>query len=221
MKTLLISELVVLAVTVLTPQITQAQGIVYVSNLSDPSTGSAAVGSGSWFAADFITGTNAGGYDLNSVQLAMADATGSPTGFTAMIYTSVSRAGAGFPGSSLDTLDGSANPFTAGIYTYTPAANITLSPNTVYFLVATAGTTVASGAYDWNVTSTDSPGYSSYHWGGETFFPTSSNGKDWYYASSTYGEFALTATAAPEPSASWLLLLGGGALIYVRRIVHR
>jgi hypothetical protein len=59
----------------------------YLSNLGQSSTGSLAVGSDSWLAASFGTGTNEGGYELNSIQLAMTDASGNPSGFTVMIYT--------------------------------------------------------------------------------------------------------------------------------------
>jgi len=197
------------------PQIIQAQGTIYVSNLGQASTGNNLVGNNSWYAADFITGTNVGGYALNSVQLAMTDASGDPTGFMAMLYSSISGA-ATFPGGSLATLNGSLNPVTAGTYTYTAPSNLTLSPNTVYFIVLTAGTAVANGAYGWSVTSTPSPGYNSYHWGGEIFFAHSSSGSSWNYTSGTYGQFAIDATAVPEPSCEILLGLGGLVFLWRR-----
>ena len=209
--------IIMFVVALLAPQIIQAQGITtYLSNLGQPSTGNLAVGSDSWYAALFFTGGNASGYVLNSVQLAMTDDSGNPSGFTVMLYSSTLGTGA-FPGSSLGTLDGSANPSTSGIYTYT-ASGLTLAPSTPYFIVLTAGTAVANGAYEWSVTSTPSPGYSSYHWGGEIFFLHSSNDLNWNYTSGTYGQFALNATAVPEPSASWLLLLGSGVFMCVRRV---
>ena len=45
------------------------------------STGTAAVGSDSSLAEFFQTGSNPGGYTLDSVQLGMSDASGSPGGF--------------------------------------------------------------------------------------------------------------------------------------------
>jgi PEP-CTERM motif len=188
--------------------------------LGEPSSGSSAIGNNSWFAADFITGTNTGGYLLDSVQLAIADSSGDPSGFTVMIYSAI-IGDATFPGTSLGTLSGYLNPSTAGIYTYTSTTGLVLSPSDSYFIVLTAGTTVANGAYEWSVTSTASPGYTNYHWGDEVFFAQSGNGINWSYASGIYGQFAIDATPVPEPSSSFLLLLGSGVFIYARRTFHR
>ena len=212
--------IIMFAVAFFATQIIQGQGTTYISNLGYISTGSSSVGSDAWFAADFFTGTNAGGYALNSVQLATTDASGNPSGFTVMLYSSISGF-ATFPGSNLGTLNGSLNPVSSGTYTYTPASSLALSPSTVYFIVLTAGTAIANGAYGWSVTSTPSPGFNSYHWGGEVHFADSSNGSSWNYVSGTYGQFALNATAVPEPSPSWLILLGSGVFIYARRTFHR
>jgi len=38
-----------------------------------------------------------------------------------------------------------------GTFTYTPLSNLTLSPNTPYFIVLTAGITIANGAYEWPI----------------------------------------------------------------------
>ena len=141
--------IVMFAVAFFATQIIQGQGTTYISNLGYISTGSSSVGSDVWFAADFFTGTNAGGYALNSVQLATTDASGNPSGFTVMLYSSISGF-ATFPGSNLGTLNGSLNPVTAGTYSYTPASNLTLLPSTSYFIMLTAGTTVANGAYEWS-----------------------------------------------------------------------
>ena len=65
----------------------QAQGTLYFSSLGQTPTGSAAIGSDSWIAQGFGTGTNTGGYILNSVQLLMDGASGGPNGFAISIYT--------------------------------------------------------------------------------------------------------------------------------------
>ena len=130
MKTIIVT----LAIGLLTQQIIPAQGTLYVSNLGQTSTGSYAVGSDSWYAAVFVTGTNVGGYLLDSVQLAMTDAAGNPSSFAVMIYSEKLPAIAILPGSSLGILDGSANPSTTGIYTYTDDANITLVSDAYYYM---------------------------------------------------------------------------------------
>ena len=214
MKTAIINVIIVLLLGVLSPQLLRAQGtITYLSNLGQSSTGSNPVGSNSWIASIFNTGNNPGGYILNSIQLGMTDASGNPSGFTAMIYSAVIFTGFN-PGSNLDTLTGSANPSTSGIYTYTDASNLILSPSTDYFIVLTAGTTVANGAYDWSLTIPNA--YSpSDGWGAGGVWK-SSNGSSWLFNSGA-PQFAINATAIPEPSAISLILLGSGVLIYVRR----
>lgn len=210
----LIANAVVVLVFGLAAQIAQAQGTSYLSNLSQASTGSYAIGSDAWIAIAFTTGNNADGYALNSVQLAMTDASGNPSDFTVMIYTSAGVGGP-LPGSSLGTLDGSLNPVPPGTYTYTDDSNIILSRNTFYFIVLTAGTTVANGAFDWSRASANSYNPSGgWSWAG---YFNSNNGSSWSYAPSIFPQFAITATPVPEPSASWLLLLGVGFFLFVRK----
>jgi hypothetical protein len=224
MKNLIFSHFIFLAVTLFAPQLAVAQGTVYVSSLSPSSTSSLPVGSDYWLAAGFETGNNASGYDLNSIQLGMADTSGNPSGFTVMIYSAIFGLGIN-PGSSLGTLNGSLNPSTAGIYTYTDDSNLILSPNTLYFIVLTAGTTVANGAYNWSDSAF--PPNSSGGWGDDNAVLHSSNGTSGWtsnpspYSYSGIAQFAITATPIPEPSLSLLLLLGSGVFIYVRRVFHR
>jgi hypothetical protein len=151
---------------------------------------------------------------LNSIQLAMTDASGSPSGFIVMLYAHV--LGGLSPGSSLGTLNGSLNPVTSGIYTYTPASNLTLSPRTPYFIVLTAGTAVANGAYEWSYA-----GINSYNptdgWGAQAGVWASTNGSSpWGGSGSTFPQFAVSSTAVPEPSILGLLVLGGFFLVWHR-----
>lgn len=201
-------------------QVTQAQGIMYLSNLSQASSGSLAVGTNSWLAAGFQTGTNAGGYWLDSIQLAMTDASGNPSAFVAMLYDQSSDLSGFSPGSSLCTLNGSLNPVTGGIYTYTPASSLTLSPNTIYFIVLTAGTTVANGAYGWSYLNTASYGPVD-NWGGGLALG-SGNGLPWhplgnYPQELDYPQYAINATAVPEPGVLSLFALGGLCFLWHRR----
>ena len=211
---IIVGSFVVFAVALLAPQITRAQRITYLSNLGQTSDGNLAVGSNSWVAGGFQTGTNTLGYLLNSVQLGMADASGNPSGLMAMLYTGVGIGGIS-PGSSLGTLNGSLNPTTAGIFTYTPASSLTLSPHTDYFIVLTAGTAVANGGYEWNFTDT-----SIYNPGDDwvlSIAADSNNGSSWNYILGTFAQFAINATPIPEPGVLGLLGLGGLAFLWHRR----
>jgi hypothetical protein len=128
-----------------------------------------------------------------------------------MIYTEVGFTG-DFPGSSLGTLDGSLNPASSGVYTYTDDSNIILAPNVFYFIVLTAGTLVANGAYQWSLA-----GANSYNptggWGviggNSTAFYSSVNGSSWNPIGFSFPQFAINATTVPEPSSEILLGLGG------------
>ncbi len=208
--------IIMVSVILLTQQITQAQGTIYLSNLGQPSAGSLAAGNDSWEAIGFGTGDNAGGYVLNSVQLGMADASGNPSGFTVMIYANIVPRIGDEPGNSLGTLTGSLNPVTGGIYTYTPASSLTLSPNTPYFIVVTAGTAIANGAYEWSVASAFSYNPND-GWGSLGGVWTSSDGSSWPAPTVGYPLFAITATPVPEPGTFCLFGLGGLCFLWHRR----
>ena len=133
------SGVFVLVATLLAPQIVRAQGtMTYLSNLDQASAGSLAVGSNSWVAFGFQAGSDASGYVLNSVQLAMTDASGNPSGFTVLLYLATRVPGAGSvwtPASKIGTINNSLSPTTGGIYTFTAVSNLTLTPNSSYFIV--------------------------------------------------------------------------------------
>jgi hypothetical protein len=222
MKKLISSSVIVFTVALLAPQIAPAQGaITYVSNLGQTSTGSDKVGSNSWLAMEFHTGNNAIGYLLNSVQLGMTDASSNPSGFTAMMYGQDGNPAGPAPGSSLGTLDGSLNPASSGVYTYTDDSNITLSPNGYYFIVLTAGTAVANSAYEWSLAGANSynpTGNWSVLGGSSTGFLSSASGNffSWNSIGFSFPQFAINATAIPEPSSEILLGLGGVFFCLVR-----
>lgn len=191
----------------LAQQIIQAQGTLYLSNLGQPSTSSLNVGSNSLQAVGFFTGTNTSGYLLDSIQLAMTNATGNSSGFTVMVYTQSGNPAGASPGSSLDTLDGSLNPTTGGTYIYTATSNLILSPSTDYFIVLAAGTAIVNGAYEWSQAGTYS--YNPIeNWGAGTVW-NSVDGSHWNGNTFLNPEFAITATPIPEPSSEILLGLGG------------
>ncbi|HEX3801183.1 MAG TPA: choice-of-anchor R domain-containing protein [Verrucomicrobiae bacterium] len=197
----------IFALATLASQTAYTQGTTYLSDLNAMTTGNVSIGSDSWAAEIFFTGNDPNGYLLNSVQLSMANASGNPSGFTVGLYSVVVR-GFGVPGSSLESLSGTSNPANGGLYAYTPDSNLVLSPNTAYFLVLTSGTTVANGAYEWNLGGGNS--IQSDHWNigdntGNTGYESSSDGSTWNFNFTDYPQFAINGTIAPEPSTNMLL----------------
>jgi hypothetical protein len=193
------------AMELLASQTMRAQGTLYVSNLDQTPTGSATLGSDSWIAQAFITGTNSGGYVLNSVQLLMDAASGNPGGFAVSIYNS-SISNPLSPESSIGSLSGP-DPSTGGIFTYT-ASSLAFSPSTLYFVVVTTASSVAQGAYTWSA-ATDGPQSGVNHWSIFGVYDTSADGLNWETYRNFDFQLGIYATAIPEPSAVSLLLLGG------------
>ena len=199
------------AIGLLLPLVVQAQSTLYVSNLGVTSGGSKAVGSDSWLAALFRTGTNAGGYSLDSVQLLMDAASGSPNGFSVLLYSYNNNSS--YPGSSLGGLSG-LDPTAGGVFTYT--ANITLSPSTDYFIVLTATTPIANGYYNWS--SANNLSYSSSDdWFLGAGYNSSSDGSSWVFTRPAPLQFAVYASEVPEPATYALAGLGLAALSFRRR----
>ena len=204
MENIIITGMSVFALALLAPQTARPQGTMFLSSLGQPATGSAEVGSDSWLAAEFRTGNNSAGYVLDSVQFAMAPASGAPSQFIVAIYSGQNII-APLPDRSLGILTGSSDPETSGIYTYT-TSGITLSPSTDYYVVLASGTLVSTGFYAWSFN--NSPPVTSGGWGGTQRLLYSRDGLSW---NSLFGDrqFSLTATAVPEPDTLSLLALAG------------
>ncbi len=215
MKTIIFAVTILLVGILFSSTSARSQGMVYISNLGQTSTGGAAVASNSWLAILFGTGSDPGGYTLNSVQLLMNAASGNPSGFTVSLYSFDSDGG---PVNNLGSLNGS-DPIAGGIFTYT-TSGITLSASTDYWIVLTAATSLSTGAYNWsgakggNYNSSDG-----WFLSGGSYF--SSNGSTSNWGNSRIGpgpyQIGVYATAVPEPSIETLLGLGGLLLLGIGR----
>ena len=97
----------------------------------------------------FTTGSNIGGYTLDSVTIAIRAVNGSPNDLVVAIHTaSGSNAGA-----VLEDLAG-VDPSAAGNHTFT-SAGITLDPNTTYHIRLGSPTSNSSNSYNWSTTGSD------------------------------------------------------------------
>lgn len=174
-------------------QIVLSQDTVYLSNLGEASGGGVAVNNDSVIRAPFTTGSNSGGYILDSVQLVMNAASGDPTDFNVAIY-------------GLGSLTGSANPFNAGVFTYI-ASGITLQADTTYYVAVISRQSSINGDYYWSLANT-SDYDSSDNWAmaqtSSTYYYTVNGG----IVPSNPLQFAIDATVVPEPSVFGLLALG-------------
>jgi hypothetical protein len=182
-----------------------AQGTTFVSNLGDSPVGNRSIGSDSWWGQDFKTGTNSLGYNLHSIDILMNSSAGNPNGFSLSLELSFSH-------SLLGNLTGP-EPTTAAVHSFF-GGGMHLEPATRYFLVATATSSTNEGSYNWSYASQATPindwvMNSRYH---------SSDGVHWLIDDrSTSFQFAINATAIPEPS-SLALLCCGGFLLAARRL---
>jgi hypothetical protein len=186
-----------------------ADAATMFSNLGQEPVGSLAIASDSWRAEGFYTGTNAEGYLLNSIQLQLGTPIGLPSGLSLGIYD---RNGV-IPGNSLETLTG-AEPSGSGVFTF-QSSGLVLHPNRAYFIVATTTTPLASGAYQWEITSwVDQANVFGFSAGGLLYH--SSDGLTWTYSRPNNFMFAIDATVVPEPSALALWLCGAALWLAVR-----
>ncbi len=194
----------------LLPLMGEAQDTLYVSNLGQTPTGSASIGSDAWIAQRLITGTDSNGYNLDSIQLLMDASSGSPIGFNVSIY----NFSGGNPQNNLGSLTG-LDPSVGGVFTYT-ASGITLSPSTFYFVVVTAATPIAQGAFVWSATRGFTQG--SDMWAIDDGYLSSTDGSSWaFHIRQNVFQLAIDATPIPEPATYALAGLGLAALSFWRR----
>jgi len=187
-------------IALLFPQTVHAQGVLYVSNLGQNPTGSAAVSSDSWVAQTIVTGSSSAGYVLNAVQLLMAPAWGTPSGFAVSLYSKTGdphslHIPGDSPQSNLADLSGP-DPAAGGIFNYS-ASGLVLSPSTFYFVVVAAATPATSGAYIWSAadTFTQSNGFTI-----DSSYFSSTNGSSWtWHPRQNVFLLGIYATTLPPP----------------------
>ena len=147
---------------------------VSVSNLSETASGNNPrninwIGGGSLrgnVANSFRTGSNSGGYTLESVTVKFAATNGSPGALTVAIHDhgSISQGPSG--NTAVATLSGS-NPSTAGDYTFTCSGSCTLSASTTYWVVmysASGGTNSNYYSLTWTASNNQTSDPSSEAW---------------------------------------------------------
>ena len=207
-KTTACFALVVAGALLRFPPASLGQSTIVFSNLGQTPTGSLAVGNNAWCAEEFFTGTNSGGYLLDSIQLQLGTPIGTPSGFSLSIYDG-NGVGGFTPGNLLQSLSG-AEPSASGVFTF-QSSGFLLNPNSSYFIVATAATPLTSGSFQWDTTSwIDQAHVFDFAAGGLLF--QSSDGHAWTYSRPNNFVFAVYATTIPEPSSLVLFGLAGSFL---------
>lgn len=189
---------------VFVPFYVQAQGTTYFSGMGIASQGNYSIGSNSWGAAWFQTGNSPGGYSLNSISLLMGNSVGSPSGFSVRLWNFQTQ-------QPVLTLTGS-NPTTSGIYTFT-APSFAMGLSQVYWFVVTSQTSIATGAYNWLYSNQLALG-NAWQGGG---YNVSSDGVNWTRDGGREFQFAVNATAVPEPTALALLGLSAGLVVLAHK----
>lgn len=185
------------------PELSPAQGVVYLNNTGNTVAGYWAMGrDASAVGAEFQTGSNEGGYAVNTLQLLFGTPTGNPQLTTFTIELCADNSGA--PGSVIYYFDPGQNPLAAGLNTFTATPN-TLFPNNdglsansdYWLLILVTGGQLGPDAYNLSFT-TDTAIVSPDGWMNVGNIASSQGGLPM---------FTLDATAVPEPSSFTLLAM--------------
>jgi len=198
---------------------------VVLSNLGQPNNGYDTVTylsgppvSESRLGAVFTTGSNPGGYLLESVSISLVGQFAASGNFTVSIYSSVS----GAPGSLLATLAGDAQPSPGtGVtrdYSYA-ASGLSLAASTSYWVVNSVSGGV-TGSYTWNIANSANLDFSATGWslGSSYALFNPPDSPDWVVTGGDPYKLSIEATAVPEPAEYALLSgLGLAGVVFLRR----
>jgi len=164
---------------------------------------------------DFLTGSLASGYRLNSATLHMGGAAGNPGDFVLELYKGPL---AGIADGPIGQFVVASNPTIAGEHTFDIANDIILAPGTRYMIVASApdaaGPSVSQ--YGWRPGNFQPiPPSDAWRVGGQ--YVSTNSGANWTSVRSSPLQFAIDAMAIPEPVSVALAAIGLALLTIVSR----
>ena len=143
------------------PPVGSDSASVLVSNLGQTVSGTVSAFQGYDLAQSFSTGSNPGGYTLDSVELKVGDTPDTPSAVVVEIRTATGPSNARVPGRTLHVL---ANPasFSLGANSFEAPSGAALASGTTYFVVVRYGRTLDEAGLDFGVemtaTSVEDPG---------------------------------------------------------------
>ena len=166
----------------------------------------------------FTTGSNVGGYTLDSATVNLFNISGSPGDLVVGIHS----ASGSDPGGLLEDLAG-ADPGAGGNHTFT-STGLTLDADTTYFIQLSSPSSVPGNSYLWSFTSSDNE-TSSDGWAiADVGRISNDSGGTWSNAGgSSSGRFSIQATPVPEPH-EYAMFVGLGLVVFVgarRRLVSK
>ncbi len=177
--------------------------VAAVSNLGQPFENSTGATKDIQEAISFTTGGSTA--DLLGVTLYGFGYGGPLSGFTVALYTGINTGG---PTGLVTTFVGEASPVFLSNYIYRAPARLTLSPNSTYWLVISAPTTVGPSGFSWRSTlsaAEDAGAFSGWSIG-NTRWVTSNGGASWFASGGLVPQFqvmttepALAITIQPTP----------------------
>lgn len=197
------------AALALQPAVADLSAQTAVSNLGQPTAGTANIGTqggGESYrrAFSFTTGNNPGGYDFSSITFAFTSGSGSPNPLTVDLFSAFDpntvAGGSGLLGSLSLT---AGNPSVSGNAVF--SGSLTLAAVSDYYFILSAGAAVSPGNnYTIALPSTtaeDAGGLSGWLIGDGGFVATPTS----TWTASSLGSFSVQASAVPEPSTGAML----------------